>query len=490
MMKVKLIDKFLGGLAVIMLAGLIAPSAISQPVEPRVVPSGKTEQPSSQLILWYDSDETSNAALGDLDTFIMVVNTSNDTPVNVHVQVFRSFCTDFSSGICQPGASVICAETNFNDFFTPNDAHFYDFDNPLTRNDPLNNTAVVADFTDTKGFVVITPIDGPSTRNAIAHQHMMGTSYILADGNDEYGFGLNAMGRDAVSFSTGNVVPDGTILDGVSNGYVLIQPEILKFNFNTTANIGNDEFLDRIDIVSIVFRDNYEGVFGYVAEPADATWTPLIFDEDEQPVSCSTIPQNCFFNIGLNNEFEQINQLLAVQDLCPGNSTSDGWVKMAIGGLEGLENEIGLVAFLAHDDDDDNEEYGFATWMYAEGPTTPVAPLPECTVDADCAEGEVCEAGTCVPAPECTVDADCAEGEVCEAGACVEAPPECTVDTDCAEGQVCALGICIADPGGGGGGCAIASTATAGTAAANALVVLIPLLGIGLRAVIRRRDED
>ncbi len=52
----------------------------------------------------------------------------------------------------------------------------------------------------------------------------------------------------------------------------------------------------------------------------------------------------------------------------------------------------------------------------------PLPPLPECTTDADCEEGQVCQDGVCVSAPECETDADCDEGQVCEDGACVEAP--------------------------------------------------------------------
>ena len=54
----------------------------------------------------------------------------------------------------------------------------------------------------------------------------------------------------------------------------------------------------------------------------------------------------------------------------------------------------------------------------------PPEPTPECTTDADCEEGQVCEDGVCVPGPEpeCTTDADCEEGEVCEDEVCIEAP--------------------------------------------------------------------
>jgi Cys-rich repeat protein len=45
--------------------------------------------------------------------------------------------------------------------------------------------------------------------------------------------------------------------------------------------------------------------------------------------------------------------------------------------------------------------------------------------------------------PECVLDTDCAEGEVCTDGACELAPPECVLDTDCAEGEVCTDGACV-----------------------------------------------
>ncbi len=51
-------------------------------------------------------------------------------------------------------------------------------------------------------------------------------------------------------------------------------------------------------------------------------------------------------------------------------------------------------------------------------------PPPECQVDTDCADGEICEAGECVEdqSPECLVDADCEAGQVCREGLCLEAP--------------------------------------------------------------------
>jgi Cys-rich repeat protein len=55
------------------------------------------------------------------------------------------------------------------------------------------------------------------------------------------------------------------------------------------------------------------------------------------------------------------------------------------------------------------------------------------------------------------VDADCAFGEVCVAGTCVAAPTGCTSNAQCAPGQVCTRGQCLWSSGtcagqqGGGG---------------------------------------
>jgi len=65
----------------------------------------------------------------------------------------------------------------------------------------------------------------------------------------------------------------------------------------------------------------------------------------------------------------------------------------------------------------------------------------ECTVDGDCALGEVCEANACVPAPlECEADDDCGDLEICTDNECVTV--ECKVDGDCALGT-CEANSCV-----------------------------------------------
>ena len=82
---------------------------------------------------------------------------------------------------------------------------------------------------------------------------------------------------------------------------------------------------------------------------------------------------------------------------------------------------------------------------------TPKGSTPECTLNTDCAEGQVCDQGKCVPMPdkpECTTDADCVEGQVCDQDKCIPMPdkPECTTDADCTDGRVCDQDKCIPKP--------------------------------------------
>ncbi|MEW5742610.1 MAG: hypothetical protein AB1938_27080 [Myxococcota bacterium] len=77
----------------------------------------------------------------------------------------------------------------------------------------------------------------------------------------------------------------------------------------------------------------------------------------------------------------------------------------------------------------------------------PTPPPPGCQTNADCARGELCQAGVCVVAPAgCTSNAQCAAGQVCQAGQCVTAPWACVVDADCSVGETCQAGVCVPGP--------------------------------------------
>jgi len=327
-MRSKWINKiFEGVVALIFLFGFTSIPAISQ-----VVPVGKTEEQASQLIFWYDQTPQ-----GFGRTTLIQVTNASPNPVNVHVQILTN----------SPGA--ICDEVDFDDFYTGNDTHIYN----LTDIVPNDGTSPVPnDVNETKGFIVITPINNIAEEEAISFQHLFGNSYIFdVVGGVEYR--LNSMGRDAVSFTTGDIITEDYIeLDGIANGFVVIQPEILKFNFNS---LPGSNFAD---IVSIAFVDNYNAPFGgYAAQAGAASWNARIFDEFEEDISGCDVTQNCFFDIGLNEVILAANPYLGDILLCPGNTTPNGWVKIEVGGLGDLENELGIVAITT-------PPFGGASWMY------------------------------------------------------------------------------------------------------------------------------
>jgi hypothetical protein len=176
-----------------------------------------------------------------------------------------------------------------------------------------------------------------------------------------------------IAIPPGLPVADGTVLDGVDTGYILLQPEILKFAFNKISGFPDE---DLTDVVSIAFKDNYNGPFGaYAAAPANAIWDGLIFDNAENLISGCDVVQECFFDIGLNQNYISANPFLTstlpldFEDqfnvlLCPNNFNFQGWVKIEVTGLDDLENEIGIVANIG--DIGSFNSVGSAVYMHAE----------------------------------------------------------------------------------------------------------------------------
>jgi len=324
--------------------------------------TGSTTEASSQLVYYYDQ-------AGGESTVIQVTNTNDTTAVWVHVQLFRSYDPDNNASSGSTADPVFCEERDFIDFLTPNDTHVYDlgddsFDKNVgeTENDPGESTSIV-DTSGTKGFVIITPVVSESDLSAIAFEHMVGAS-----NDDSADFRMNAMGRNAVDFATGHPLSDGTVLDGVTGGFVLLQPLELLFDFESSGS--------SVDIVGIAFSDTYgpAGLQGYAVVPADATWTTFIFDFKEDPTSCGVRTVACFLTLGLNEDIGQNNtefvQSISDDLLCSAASSIDypdtcpncnndigylGWTRIFVSGLTGLENHLGLI----FNDDDEG-----AAWMF------------------------------------------------------------------------------------------------------------------------------
>lgn len=343
--------------------------------------TGNSDEAASQLIYWYDAEWGPQAATAQ------VTNTNDTTGVWIHVQIFRSFDPDGAAG---PTPATICDERNFVDFLTPNDTHLYNwsFDNffkNIGETEAAAGEATSIDLDGTKGFAVITPVVSESDFTAISFQHLIGTAGVSRRGeaftDQAQAFRVNAMGRSAVDFTTGEVVDDGTPLDGTTNGFVVLQPEELIFDFSLSDDVNTEAF-----IVGMSFIDVYgpAGLQGYTVAPGSTNWQTFIFDWKEDPTSCGVRTNGCYFSIGLNDEVgdaenadtsaEGPGTYIDDELLCAGSDLPEfqdgqlgadrtvGWTRIFVSGYESLENQIGFVGFIDSGDGVVGEPAG-ASWM-------------------------------------------------------------------------------------------------------------------------------
>ena len=510
-------------LILIMLVFSFTNNAYSQIIRP----TGTTAS-ASQLVYYYDNSGP------EIQSYIQVTNDNDVESVWIHVQIFRTF--NPSPAV---GDTVFCDERDFVDMLTPNDTHTYFINvaNLFPKN--IGETATTPgistniDATDSKGFVIITPVVSESDFSAISFQNLTGTTYFVDFvpgfiAGERYQ--IDAMGRDAVDFTTGEIVANGTPLDGETNGYVVIQPEELLFEF-ATEDPDNPAIVGEsigLDIVGVAFNDVYgpEGLLGYQVLAGDATWTPFVFDFKEDPTSCGVRNVNCFLTVGLNDSMflGQNNQDLTESEdlLCSGTETPEydpnvttnfsrgfasfGWTRIFVSGLTDLENHIGFFV---------NANIDGGGLIYTKGEETEIAPpvaeedcsiegdedldgLADC-LDPDCENAENCEGGDqCGDGEDNDGDgnSDCADGgcdgqtgpngETCEVGGEVSCDDGFDNDadglTDDADDDCSAGDDGGGSGGGGGGGCSIASTTQ--TSLFN---LLLPLIVIGLVIGVRRK---
>jgi len=464
-----------------------------------ISPTGRVNLQSSQLVFWYDN--TLDAE--ERTTTFQLTNTG--PPVAVHVQAFENKGVD---GV----QTVFCQERDFTDFYTTNDTHLYIMTLPIlfvkNKNCAFQGSLIdIAgcettgiNLQNSKGFIVVTPVVSETNLAPISHQFLFGTSTIIALEDEDDAYRISAMGRDAVSFvdGLGLPLPQGTILNGVTGGYEVLQPDVVKWDFDAIDIVDDDADELEFDIISISFKDSYSSIIGgYSAEPGAVVWDTLIFNDNEIFFSCDAKPQNCFFDYGLSADLEGGDTELGDVRLCDllewvdfvedDDEGAGGWIRTEVSGYDPFENEIGIVGLINEDLEDTEDAPMGASYMYVEGerfvpPTPTPSPTPVTTP-------------TPTPTP-CLTDDECDPGQVCEDGFCEDG---CKDDDDCPPGQVCEdfvepdLGQCVPTPtpggGGGGGGCSLASPVQLGTAMANILIPLIPAIGIGFRMIRRRKGS-
>ena len=149
-----------------------------------IAPNGVVNLGASQLVVWYD--ESQDITLEGWSHF-QVTNGSNDTAVNIHVQIFADDVDDSMNR---------CREHDFNDTLTPSDTVVYLLAHlnrdELSMSDTGGNNAGAAipiDIDQTRGFIVVTAVDTVTLpRQAISHNYLFGSlrTFTCEDGCERY----------------------------------------------------------------------------------------------------------------------------------------------------------------------------------------------------------------------------------------------------------------------------------------------------------------
>ena len=509
---------------------LLITSQITQ-AQPPVNPVGVTSRPSSQLILPF------LAEIGGFDFLtVQVTNTSTTQSTAIHVQIIRSQ-GDTATG-------VRCEDRDFTDTLTPLDTHVYNLEDIVRNIDGVSTGISAAGF---EGFVVITPIVSETDLTALSFQNLIGTSNMdLAIGDSDDAFVIEAMGRDAINLATGAILPNGTVLDGTTNGFVILQPEEIIFDTALTPG-------DRSALVSIGIVDTYlpGPAPGYVTEGANYTLRYFFYDVDETINSCSTRDIFCYDHRNINTDYAN---LVVNKVVLPLNDPICGADTFQADGSGAFVNRAPLTGSFFVENLSANTSVMFwngytyiavaadginfsakATWSQVAAEGFGQAPT-ECAVLPD-----ECGNPNCKPLPGCEnpdgvdadgvnfcqdgVDNDGVNGTDCADFGCdgfvaitseageVTGPCESSGETSCADEfdndnngfvdcgliggepdpNCVAIGACGDDDddstGGDGGNCSIAAGSVAtGTAAANFLLPLLPLAGAYALRRIRRRS--
>lgn len=250
-----------------------------------------TTEVGSQLISWWTRKN-------GRDSIIQVLNTSS-SKVNVHIQILDENCAEM---------------TDFCDSYTPVDTVVYDLANLVTNVGQKISTGALAGH---EGVIVITPVNNcPNGRKAIRFNFLQGNLRVTNSGADEYGTnvyartaqGLCIKGTTTTStictfdsdcpqgFSCGSSSSCDTL--GGTSGCKLnaVRPRDLNGNFSTLSGSAGAG----ADLVLISLRDNYSP--SYAAVAGSATYSPGIFDDQENFQSCPGL-NACFTRLGIDDPF-------------------------------------------------------------------------------------------------------------------------------------------------------------------------------------------
>jgi len=258
--------------------------------------------------------------LRDRETFVQVTNTANPEFINevdvsgditVHVQIFN--------------VDDNCNENNFFDTLTPNDTHIYNMRDILTNNGTPSGV-ILPD--DAYGFVVISVVRSNLSIDE-SSRILIGNFRIIDDSGYEYR--TNSDGHQAIDnlqpinqlwFFNFSTYAGVTLSDVVG----IIVEEIDDFNINRPS-VEAANILDAWQLYEIDIFDNSENIFScrnviFACVNED---NPLYEELLEEPEGDSANVAS--FEYGIN---ETIPHSKGGELLCPGNTISEGFVRLKI----------------------------------------------------------------------------------------------------------------------------------------------------------------
>jgi len=443
--------------------------------------SGITKAPTSQVISYYN---TENA-----DTFVQVTNTSFSTAAVIHIQILDEDCD----------------ELNFFDDLTKADTTTYHINSIVGSG--------------TRGMVIINVTAAVNDLVPIEFPFLIGSAWVNESGVGRH---FNSIGR--------NLTGGGAVAT-----YNLIQPQNINASFHHFDGLESE-------FISLAWADEYNGGLGYEALSGSAVTTGVpvglfIIDAAEGKDSCGDFAVECISELGVTaglSSFLGIEGIVDAGFVCDKSVEIDGLVELI--DLDSVDNYVALIGM--------GDGGGNGGLDYAVSVTTDVvlAPVPVCGDDENATPG-ACFVGAdsiCVGNPLCgglgesplgqntCNDGDDNDGDgvadcldikcdtivvfnpdtfdpdnpgdgiaVCEFGTelnCADSFDndgdgliDCLDTADCPEG----IDACPAPGTGGGGssGCSVATATTGLGSMANALVLLIPAFGIGVRRIRRRLSK-
>ena len=209
----------------------------------------ETENSSFQLFYYWD--------LRNRDSSFQVFNNSSTSAIKVHVQIFTA-----NSTINE------CEENDFHDNFTPLDTHNYDLRN-LTKNDGTKLRLLLPD--NSFGFAVVSVFEETGPDYDTTKPVLIGSFRIVDRSGYEYR--ANPAGVRPIGFTTDS------------------------YSFNI-QDFGGANFSD---VIGIPIKYDDTSPFRFVTAGPDiaAVFDPLIFDNNENSVSCSPVRFSCSAS-GLN----------------------------------------------------------------------------------------------------------------------------------------------------------------------------------------------